>query len=370
MNVLFVAKKVFRQFLRDRRTMVLIFCIPLLIMSIFFFMLKDDLSQKLKLAVVSAEGRNAAAYAEFVDALGSAENLSVIEDAGPGAAEAIVRSGADAVILFPSGFFADLAANRQPHYTLRVEGTKGGIEKAVGRLADAALLRARLASFPLFRGRSLSSGATADVSYHYATQGFRTIDLMAPGFIAFFLFFISFILTCVAFLRERSSGTLERILVSPLSAVSLILGYLLAFFVLGSVQGGFLLVFSTWVLGIKTAVGVFWAMVPILVTVLLGVTMGIFFSELAKNEFQVIQFIPLVIIPQTLLCGIIFDIDALPTAFRWLARAMPLTYTNNILRGMLLKGQGFRELGWDFLILGVFLVFFAVLSFSVARRAR
>jgi ABC-2 type transport system permease protein len=369
MNAFYVALKIFRQVLRDRRTMALIFIIPVVVMSLFFFMLQGDLSLKIKLALVSPD-RDNPVYKGLVETLSAQETLSVVEDPGPSAADAMTRAKVDAVMAFPAGFFSGLAANEKPHYTLLIEGTKSGIETAVKKLADAALLKARLQSFPLFRGSTFSSGAEADVTYHFKTQGFRLIDLTAPGFIAFFLYFITFLLTCVAFLRERSSGTLERILVSPLSSIALILGYLLAFFVLGSVQGAFLMVFSTWVLGIKTVTGIFLALLPMLVTVLLGVTMGIFFSELAKNEFQVIQFIPLVIIPQVLLSGIIFEIDALPPIFRWIAGALPLTYTNNILKGMLLKGQGALALGGDFLALGVFLLAFTFLSFVTARRAR
>jgi len=104
--------------------------------------------------------------------------------------------------------------------------------------------------------------------------------------------------------------------------------------------------------------------------VLLGVTMGIFFSELAKNEFQVIQFIPLVIIPQILLSGILFDINAMPSFFKVLAYFMPLTYTNIILKGMLLKGQNLATLSAEFAILGAFLALFVGLSYLVARRRR
>ena len=369
MNVLYVARKIFRQFMRDRRTMVLIFIIPVVIMSIFFFMLQGDLSMKVKLAVVSPD-RDNPMYANLIQTLSSQDALSVMEEPGLSASEAIEKAKADAALVFPAGFFTDLNANAKPHYTLLIEGTKSGIEETVKKVADAALLKARLSSSIFFRGASFSSGAEPEVSYHYKTQGFRLIDLTAPGFIAFFMYFICFLLTCVAFLRERSSGTLERIIVSPLSSISLVLGYLLAFFMLGGVQGAFLIVFSTWVLGIKTVIGIGWALLPILVTVLLGVTMGIFFSELAKNEFQVIQFIPLVIIPQVLLSGILFEVDALPPAFRWIAAALPLTYTNNILQGMLLKGQGLIALGGDFLALGAFLVAFTFLSFLVARRAR
>ena len=369
MNALFVARKIFRQFIRDKRTMALIFVVPTVIMTIFFFLMKEDTGMRLKLAVVSEE-RDTPSYKAFAEVLGSQQNIAMVEDPGPTAAEAIERTGADAAIELPAGFFAALAKNEEPRFAVRIEGTRSGVEPAVTKITDAALARARLASIPFLRGLKLTSGAAADVSYHFPTRGFRLIDLSAPAFIAFFLYFISFLLTCVAFLRERSSGTLERLLVSPLSSAALVCGYLLAFFVLGSLQGGFLIVFSKWVLGIRTVGGLVWALIPMLVTVLLGVTMGIFFSELAKNEFQVIQFIPLVITPQVLLSGIIFDVDSLPAVFKPVAAALPLTYTANILKGMLLKGQGLRELGVDFLVLGAFLLGFTGLSFLVARRAR
>jgi ABC-2 type transport system permease protein len=368
MNALYVALKVFRQFVRDRRTLAMIFVVPIAIMGLYFWLLKDGLSLNLTLAVVSQE-REARAYKAFVEVLGAQQGLTVLEDPGPTAVDAVARTGADAAIELPTGFFAALARNEEPRFAIRIEGTKSGVEPMVTRIADAALTRTRLALVPV-RGLRLTSGAAADISYHYPTRGFRFVDLAAPAFIAFFLYFISFLLTCVAFLRERSSGTLERMLVSPLSSAALILGYLIAFFVMGSLQGGVLLVFSTWVLGIRTVGGLAWALMPMLVTVLLGVTMGIFFSELARNEFQVIQFIPLVVIPQVLLSGIIFDVGTLPMAFQHMAAALPLTYTANILKGMLLKGQGIAELKGDFLALGAFLVAFTGLSFAVAHRSR
>jgi ABC-2 type transport system permease protein len=318
---------------------------------------------------VSVE-KNSSEYKAFMDALASSENIEAVEDGGPSAADAIARNRSDAALSFPAGFWESLSSGGKPAYELRIEGTKSGVEKALSKIADAALARARLSALPIFRGKGMVSGARADITYHYPTKDFRLIDLVAPSFIAFFLYFITFLLTCVAFLRERSSGTLERILISPISSFSIVFGYLLAFFVLGSVQGGFLMAFSTLVLGIKTVGGFLWALVPMLITVLLGVTMGIFFSELAKNEFQVIQFIPLVIIPQALLSGLIMDVDTLPAVFKPISLAMPLTYTVNIIQGMLLRGENFISLGGDFLALGAFLFGFLGLSLLVARRVR
>jgi ABC-2 type transport system permease protein len=369
MNAIFIARKVFRQFLRDRRTLALIFAIPVVIMSIFFFMFREDLSMKVSLAIVSAE-TDSPEYKGFMDALSSADALDLVTDPGPGAADAIARAKADAALRFPPGFWNSLSSGKKPRYELRIEGTRGGIEKNLGKAVDAALARARLSSLPIFRGKGPVSGAEADITYHYPTRGYRPIDLLAPAFIAFFLYFICFLLTCVAFLRERSSGTLERVLISPISSVSLILGYIFAFTALGAIQGGFLMAFSTLVLGIKTVGGFLWTLIPMLITVLLGVTMGIFFSEMAKNEFQVIQFIPLVIIPQTLLSGMIMDIKTLPRVFSIVSKALPLTYTMDVIKGMLLRGQGPLGLWREFLALSAFLLGFTALSFAVARKTR
>ena len=183
MNVLYVARKIFRQFIRDRRTMALIFLVPIAIMTIYYFLLKDDLSMKLTLAVVSTE-RDTASYKAFAEVLGGQKNIGFIEDPGPTASEAIGRTGADAAIELPDEFFAALARNEEPRFGIRIEGTKSGVEASVTKIVDAALARARLAAIPFLRNLKLTSGAIADVSYHYPTRGFRLIDLTAPAFIA------------------------------------------------------------------------------------------------------------------------------------------------------------------------------------------
>jgi ABC-2 type transport system permease protein len=182
------------------------------------------------------------------------------------------------------------------------------------------------------------------------------------------MYFISFLLTCVSFLRERSSGTLERIESTALRPSSLILGYLLAFMVLTLIQGGLLLAFMTTVLGIKTAVSLLYGMLPMLFTVAIGVSMGIFFSTLAENEFQVIQFIPMVIIPQILLCGTLFEVDSMPVFFRYLAKILPLTYTNNFLADVLLKAKPIASSLPNMAVLSGFFIFFTVISILSIRK--
>jgi len=206
-------------------------------------------------------------------------------------------------------------------------------------------------------------------AYKYASKDFKFIDLISPAFIVFFVYFVSFLLTCVAFLRERSYGTFERVFVSPIKSFQVIFGYLIAFFIITLIQSLVLLVFSIYVLAIKTSVNIFLALIPMSLTALLGVTMGMFFSTLAKNEFQVIQFVPIVVVPQALLSGILFEISAIPEWLRPLSYAMPLTYTNIILKDVLLRGKNMLSLWQDFLILlGFFVLFFFLSLLSIKNQ--
>lgn len=107
-----------------------------------------------------------------------------------------------------------------------------------------------------------------------------------------------------------------------------------------------------------------------LLTVLLRVTMGILFSEHAKNAFRVVQFIPLVIIPKVLLSGIIFETDALPKLSRWIATAMPPTHASNILKKILSKGESVAAIGGDYLALGGDRVHFSELPRRSTRKVK
>src|SRR5262249_9367996 len=154
------------------------------------------------------------------------------------------------------------------------------------------------------------------------------------------VFFLVFVVTCVAFLRERSQGTLERLMASPLSRSEIVLGYMLGFTILALAQALEVLVFALAALRIHNAGSVLliFGIQPLLA--LAAVNLGIFRRPFARTEFQAVQFIPIVIVPQLLLSGVILPVSSEPGWLQAISSVLPLTYAVNALRDVMLKGAG------------------------------
>ena len=180
------------------------------------------------------------------------------------------------------------------------------------------------------------------------------------------VFFFGYLLTAMAFLRERVGGTLERIGASPLRLMELTTGYFGGFLGLALVQATVVLGFMVWALGIRNAGG--WpALATLLVlTAVCAEGLGVFLSTLARTEFQVVRFIPLVILPQALLCGLALPVECLPSGLHELAWAMPLTHATAAVREIMLRGDDLRALPY----LGVLAAFAVGAAFLAALAMR
>jgi ABC-2 type transport system permease protein len=164
------------------------------------------------------------------------------------------------------------------------------------------------------------------------------------------VFFLVFVITAVAFLRERGQGTLERLMASPLRRAEIVLGYMLGFTVLALVQSAEVLAFSLVVLHVHNVGNVALIFLLEALMAIAAVNLGIFLSMFARTEFQAVQFIPLVIVPQVLLAGIIFPISTEPGPLQALSHVLPLTYAVEGLRNIMIKGA---DLTWSSLQLDV-----------------
>jgi len=154
------------------------------------------------------------------------------------------------------------------------------------------------------------------------------------------VFFMVFVVTCVAFLRERSQGTLERLMASPLHRPEIVVGYMLGFTILALVQALEVLVFALAVLHVHNAGNVLLIFGIETLLALAAVNLGIFLSTYARTEFQAVQFIPLVVVPQVLLSGVILPVSSEPGWLQVISNVLPLTYAVNALRDVMLKGAG------------------------------
>jgi ABC-2 type transport system permease protein len=151
-------------------------------------------------------------------------------------------------------------------------------------------------------------------------------DRLGPALLALIPFTVMFLVTSVTTLRERSSGTLERLLAMPTTKLDFLLGYALAFGAVAVLQATLAVSLSVTLLGLSVD-GPVWALVVVAVAdAVLGTSLGLFVSAFARTEFQAVQFMPLLVIPQILLCGLFVPRDELPTGLGALSDLLPLSY--------------------------------------------
>ena len=137
---------------------------------------------------------------------------------------------------------------------------------------------------------------------------------------------VMFLITSITMQRERVSGTLERILTTPLRRFDLLAAYGTAFSIAAAAQAALACGVSFWVLGFDTAGSPVWVFVIAIVNAVLGVGLGLLCSAFARTEFQAVQFMPVVVVPQLLLCGILVPREALPDWLQWISNALPASY--------------------------------------------
>lgn len=157
-------------------------------------------------------------------------------------------------------------------------------------------------------------------------EGTPVIDRFGPLLLGIFPLFIMFLVTSVATLRERQSGTLERLMTTPIRRGDFVLGYALAFAALATVQALVLTGWAVWVLNMDVLGDLWLVIVVAVLDAVLGTALGLAASSLAATEFQAVQMMPVVILPQLLAGGLLMPRDQMPTLLEWLSRGMPLTY--------------------------------------------
>ncbi|WP_029137151.1 ABC transporter permease [Nakamurella lactea] len=157
-------------------------------------------------------------------------------------------------------------------------------------------------------------------------SGTPVFDAIGAPLLGIFPFVVMFLVTSVATLRERTSGTLERLLTTPLGKADFLLGYALAFGALAIVQALVATGFAVWVCGLDPVGPTGLLVLVAVVDALLGTAFGLFVSAFARTEFQAVQFMPAFVLPQFLLCGLLVARDEMPTVLHWISNVLPLSY--------------------------------------------
>lgn len=359
---------------RDRPSLALLFIAPLVVTGLLTFILRDTTGPEVRVALANEATGPAALVGARLEATLKAADMTVSTVASADAARAAVRDGAATIgIVLPAG----LLGGGQP-----ITLITNGLDPA----ADATEVQAVTSA--VLSGLASAASAVLPSVTRETVYGAPSTDPMAPfapAIVAFFLYFFVYLLTGVSFLRERTGGTLERLMATPVTRGEVVAGYALGFGVfamiqvtvllcwaLGSVQVpaiGPLPAFSVG-LGIAVAGSPVLAFVVVLLLALGAVSLGIFLSTFARTELQVIQFIPVVLVPQFLLSGVLFPISSLPSVLQPLVQLMPLSYAVDALRQVFIRGADLAvsTVQLDIAMLALIALLFAAVASRTIRR--
>jgi ABC-2 type transport system permease protein len=374
-----IVRRVVEEIRRDRPSLALLFVAPIVITGLVAFILRGSLAPDTTAIVVNEAGSVAAPVAEAIATALRQQGafVSLVSDE-TAARTAIDAGSASVAVILPADLAGRVTAGAVP--TIRVL-TRGLDPSGEGQQV-AAVGKA------LVGAASQALGARAPTIEHitlYGTPSGDPVAPFAPAIVGFFAYFFVYILTGVSFLRERTGGTLERLLATPVARGEIVAGYTIGFGLFATVQVALLL---TWALGsarigpigplVAFSVGLgltvvgspLLAFLVVLLLALGAVSLGIFLSTFARTELQIIQFIPLVLAPQFLLSGVLFPTSSLPAVLRPLVTVMPLSYAVDGLRQVFVRGADLAigSLQLDLLVLAGFAVFFAVVASLTIRR--
>lgn len=194
---------------------------------------------------------------------------------------------------------------------------------------------------------------------------------IAPMYLGIFPMVMMFMVTSIVTLRERSGGTLDKLMTMPISKLDFILGYAIAFSLLGFLQA---LVASTVLLGplqVTVAGGEIPTIISAVMAAFLGTTLGLFTSAFARSEFQAVQFLPAFIFPQLLTCGLFIPRDQMADVLQWFANIMPLTYSVDAMKQVTLYSSWTSALTMDLITVGGFAIAALLLgSLTIRRREK
>ncbi len=338
MRIQALVLRIVRQFKHDKRTVALMFIAPIFVLTLMSLVF-NGAQYEPKLAVIDIP--------EHVKTALTEQGAVLFDYTMEQAEQALGEKEIDAII----GFDSSLP-------TVKLEGSDPTVNRSVLLMLQNVL-------------QSINPVATAkpQVEYLHGSADMSSFDNFGPVLVSFFSFFFVFLLAGIAFLRERTGGTLERLLSTPLKRTEIVVGYIIGFGIFAALQSILIAWFSIQILGLLM-VGSFWYVLLVtLALALTALTLGTLLSAFAANEFQMIQFIPLVVVPQVFFSGL-FNLETMVDWLRWFSYMMPLSYAADAMRDVMIRGAGWSQIAQDVYVLLGFSAVFAVANIFALRKHR
>ena len=358
MRTLAIAKKVIKELLRDKRTLAMMFVAPVFIMWLMNLMFSASTAVNIKLATQDLP-------TSLVTKMDDLDHVSVqtYKDLDQ-AKKDLADEKVDAVISYKDGEYHVAYANTDASKTsvtrqvLRTSISSEGSNQLMARVKQALPQLNLEAKAPEIKE-----------SYQYGDEHTSFFTSMIPVLIGFVVFFFVFLISGMALLKERTSGTLERLLATPVKRSEIVYGYMLSYGCIAILQTAVVVLAAIWLLDVEVVGNLFHVIIVNVVLALVALAFGILLSTLAKSEFQMMQFIPLVIMPQLFFSGII-PLSSMGDWAQTVGKFLPLTYSGDAMSQIILYGRGIGDVLPNIGVLLIFLVILTILNIVGLRRYR
>ena len=326
----FVIKEA-KHILRDKRTMLILFGMPLVLMLIFGFAITTDVKNVRTVVVTSSMDH---LTRQAVDRLAASEYFTITQVvATPREAERVIRSQkADMAIVFGPDF-----ASKRSSVQLIVDGADPNMAQQWTNYATAMMLNA--------------DGGVTNTKMLYNPQ-MKSAYNFVPAIMGMLLMLVCAMMTSISIVREKEKGTMEVLLVSPVKPLMIIIAKAIPYLVLAFVILIIILLMARFVLGVPLVGSLFWIIAVSIIYILLALSLGLLISNVAQTQLVALLLSAMVLlVPIVMLSGMLFPVESMPKILQWISAIIPPRYYIEAMRKLMIMGVGIKEVAREVLIL-------------------
>ncbi|WP_080873908.1 ABC transporter permease [Oceanobacillus timonensis] len=393
MRMLQLIKRICKQVLRDKRTLALLFLAPIFVITLLNYIFPDP-DDEITIAAVNVSD-------EVIDIL--EENDIIVKQENEMDIQSYLEEGNASAVLEeqdeewtltilndnPMDEGPAIQGSSQAVMETNVNDLSDNIDEMISNMEDmSAGVEEMMEQLPpeiaqnMDIDMNMDTGIDTDidseidmdddpisVEYIYGDESNTFFEILNPILVSFFVFFFVFLIAGMSMLKERSSGTLEKLLSTPIRKSEIVFGYLFGYGIFAILQTAIIILYSVYILDMEIAGSITNMFIINILLSFVALGLGLLLSTFVSSEFQMIQFIPLVIIPQIFFSGML-NVDTMETWLQWIAPIMPLYYAGNAMIDVVVKGFTLGEIMIPLSILVLFIVVFVTLNILGMRRYR
>lgn len=387
MRISAMIRRVLKEMIRDKRTLALMMIAPLFILTLVYFLFQSNNNQTATLGVRNVDS-------SLVKAVKN-DNLKVRQITSDKSAKSIIRDKDYAGVLTQKDQKLTLTLQnsdqtksgllkkslQQAQVKLKMQAAASGLKaqkeviaaqakalKAIQETMGAGAQNSGVKA-PASLKAAKASAYSVNTHYLYGSSDSTFFDTILPIMIGFVVFFFVFLISGIALLKERTTGTLNRLLATPIKRGEIIAGYLSGYGIFAFIQTVVIVLYTMYVFKIQILGSVWYVILINILLAFVALALGLLISTFAASEFQMVQFIPIVMIPPIFFSGIV-PLDQMASWLRPIAHIMPLYYGAQSMSDVITKGAGFFDIWGDLLVLVGFAALFLILNLLTMRKYR